>query len=327
MVVPALIYVAFTLGNPDELTGWGTPMATDIAFALAVLAIMGRGLPLALRAFLLTMAVVDDLGAIAVIAMFYSNKFSLPYFMAAVALVVVWFLLQKFRVRGTAANLLLYLPLFLLTWYITHESGVHATVAGVALGLVTRVSRDPGEDMAPGERAEFHLRPFVSGVAVPLFAFASAGVRLSGNTGGGGFGEALTSPVTLGVLLGLVAGKPIGVVGGAWLMARFTRATLSSTLRWADIVAVGFLGGIGFTVSLLIAELAFEERADLLTDAKLGILTATLAAALLASIALASRRRALSDLIEEEERDLDLDGIPDVYQAAPDVRPEPPEPR
>ena len=178
MVVPALIYLAFTGGLPVERTGWGIPMATDIAFALAVLAIMGRGLPLALRAFLLTLAVVDDLGAITVIAIFYSDTFQLGYFLASVALVALWWFLQHRRFNGRRAALAVYLPLALLIWYTTHESGIHATVAGVAMGLATRVSHDPGEDQSPGDRAEHALRPFVAGFAVPLFAFTSAGVTV-----------------------------------------------------------------------------------------------------------------------------------------------------
>jgi NhaA family Na+:H+ antiporter len=315
MVVPALIYVAFTASDPVARAGWGIPMATDIAFALAVLAIMGRGLPLALRAFLLTLAVVDDLGAITVIAVFYSDKFALGYFLVSCALVGLWWLLQHRRLVGRRAAWAVYLPLFLLIWYTTHESGIHATVAGVAMGLATRVSQDPGEDQSPGERAEHALRPFVAGVAVPLFAFTSAGVALNlgAESGGLSLAEAMTQPVTLGVLVGLLVGKPIGVIGGAWLMARYTRASLNPALRWADVAAVGMLAGIGFTVSLLIAELAFEEHAQLLTDAKLGILSATLGAALLSTVVLTGRRRALADLARAEELDADGDGIPDVY--------------
>ncbi len=147
------------------------------------------------------------------------------------------------------------------------------------MGLATRVSHDPGEDQSPGDRAEHALRPFVAGFAVPLFAFTSAGVTVR-DVGDStapveSFGATLTSPVALGVLVGLLVGKPIGVIGGAWLMARFTRASLNPALRWADVIAVGVLAGIGFTVSLLIAELAFEEDPQLLTDAKVGILAAT----------------------------------------------------
>jgi NhaA family Na+:H+ antiporter len=313
MAVPALLYVAFTAGSSEESRGWGIPMATDIAFALAVLAIMGRGLPLALRAFLLTLAVVDDLGAIAVIAVFYSEKFDAPHLAGALACVGLWWVLQHRRVNSRPSGLLIYLPLAMLTWYLTHESGIHATVAGVALGLATRVRTDPDEQQSPGERAEHALRPFVAGVAVPIFAFASAGVTLRTDDGPA-LGEVLGSPVTLGVLVGLLVGKPVGIIGGAWLMARFTRASLNPALRWADLVAVGFLAGIGFTVSLLIAELAFEETETLLAQAKVGILAATLGAAILSALVLARRKKALAALVAAEEADQNGDGIPDVYQ-------------
>ena len=318
MVVPALIYLAFTGGLPLERTGWGIPMATDIAFALAVLAIMGRGLPLALRAFLLTLAVVDDLGAITVIALFYSDKFQLGYFVASVVLVGLWWFLQHRRFERRRAALAVYVPLAALIWYTTHESGIHATVAGVAMGLATRVSHDPGEEQSPGDRAEHALRPFVAGFAVPLFAFTSAGVTVR-DVGASAapvesLGQTLSSPVTLGVLVGLLVGKPIGVIGGAWLMARFTRASLNPALRWADVVAVGILAGIGFTVSLLIAELAFKSSPELLTDAKVGILGATFGAAVLSALVLARRKRALDLLVAEEDTDSDADGIPDVYE-------------
>lgn len=318
MVVPALIFVAFTATLPVERTGWGIPMATDIAFALAVLAIMGRGLPLALRAFLLTLAVVDDLGAIIVIAIFYSHGFEPVPLAIAAALVLLWWVLQRLRVGINWVGLLIFPALFLATWYFTHESGVHATVAGVALGLATRVGTDPGESRSPGQAAEHHLRPFVSGVAVPVFAFTSAGVSLralAAEPGGGSLTQMLTDPVTLGVMMGLLVGKPIGVIGGAWLMARFTRASLNPMLRWADMVAVGFLAGIGFTVSLLIAELAYSDRPDLLGGAKLGILSATLASAVLAALVLHRRRRDIEAFMAREEEDRNSDGIPDVYQA------------
>lgn len=319
MVIPALIYVAVNVtSTTGQTSGWGIPMATDIAFALAVLAIMGRGLPLALRAFLLTLAVVDDLGAIAVIAIFYSDKFALGYFVAATLLVGLWWFLQRRRFQGRRAALAVYVPLALLIWYTTHESGVHATVAGVAMGLATRVSHDPGEELSPGDRAEHALRPFVAGFAVPLFAFASAGVTVR-DVGDStapvmSLGQTLSSPVTLGVLVGLLVGKPIGVIGGAWLMARFTRASLNPALRWADVMAVGVLAGIGFTVSLLIAELAFEDAPELLTDAKVGILAATLGAAVLSALVLMSRKRALDQVMADENADSDSDGIPDLYQ-------------
>jgi NhaA family Na+:H+ antiporter len=306
MVVPALLYTGTVraLGDADAAVGWGIPMATDIAFALAVLAVMGAKLPVALRAFLLTLAVVDDLGAILVIAVFYNHGFApLPFVLAVLGLVLYWFLQQR-RVDSW----LVYLPLALVVWGLMHASGVHATVAGVSLGLLTRVRPDPGEKEAPADRYEHTVRPVSAGLCVPLFAFFSAGVTFVGLGG-----SAITEPVAVAIVVGLVIGKPLGVFGGAWTVARFTRATLSSSLRWADVLAVGILAGIGFTVSLLIGELAFETDPARETAAKIGILLASVIAAVLASIALGARKRAYTALAELEDRDDDGDGVPDVY--------------
>jgi len=316
MVVPAVLYTGtvVAMGDPDAAVGWGIPMATDIAFALAVLAVMGAKLPVALRAFLLTLAVVDDLGAILVIAVFYSHGFSaVPFVLAVLGLGLYWFLQQR-RVDSW----LVYLPLALVVWGLMHASGVHATVAGVALGLLTRVRADPGEKEAPADRYEHAVRPISAGVCVPLFAFFSAGVTFVGLGG-----SVLAEPVAVAIIVGLVIGKPLGVFGGAWTVARFTRASLSSSLRWADVLAVGVLAGIGFTVSLLIDELAFDGDPVLLTAAKIGVLVASVLAAVLASIALGLRKRAYAALAEIEDLDSDGDGVPDVYGSdanSPDSR-------
>ncbi len=310
MVVPAILYVVTVrlLGDPDAASGWGIPMATDIAFALAVLAIMGSQLPVALRAFLLTLAVVDDLGAILVIAIFYGQGFSLLPFVLAVGGLGAWWWLQRLRVSTWAV----YVPLALAVWGLMHASGVHATVAGVTLGLLTRVRPDPGESVAPADRWEHAVRPLSAGMCVPLFAFFSAGVTFVGLGG-----SAVTEPVAVAVVVGLVLGKPLGVYGGARLVAKFTRASLSASLRWADVLAVGILAGIGFTVSLLIGELAFDGDPARTTAAKIGILLASVIAAVAAAVALALRRRAYAALASVEEADSDDDGIPDVYGADP----------
>jgi len=317
MVLPALLFVVVVtaMGDTEARVGWGIPMATDIAFALAVLAVLGRNLPVALRAFLLTLAVVDDLGAIMVIALFYSHGFSLAPFLLAVLGMALWWWLQRKRVEGWYV----YLPIALVVWGLMHASGIHATVAGVALGLLTRVRRDPGEEEAPADRWEHAVRPISAGICVPLFAFFSAGVTFVGTPYGA---SVLTTPVVVAIVVGLVVGKPIGVVGGAWVVARFTRASLSSSLRWADVAAVGVLAGIGFTVSLLISELAFETDGTRLTEAKIGVLSASVLAALLAAVALGRRRRAYAEMAAIEEADDDGDGVPDVYRtgAAADHR-------
>jgi len=311
MVVPAAIFVAVNVSMDGGSTrGWGIPMATDIAFALAVLAVFGRRLPVALRAFLLTLAVVDDLGAIAVIAIFYSEKFSLPWFLAAIALFVLYAVAQKMRWTSP----FFYVPLALLAWYFTHESGVHATVAGVVLGLLTRVKSDPGEQESPADRLAHRIHPFSAGIAVPIFAFMAAGVDLRSI----GIDSALTEPVAIGIILGLVLGKPIGVLLGAWITATFTRASLAPGIAWRDISAIGVLAGIGFTVALLIAELGYEEDLLLLESSKLAILVASLVAAILAGIALTLRGRHYAAIAAVEETDKDNDGIPDVYQEQSD---------
>jgi NhaA family Na+:H+ antiporter len=271
-------------GRPS---GWAVPTATDIAFALAVLAIVGSSLPSALRAFLLTLAVVDDFGAILVIAVFFSHGFHLFALLAAVALIAVWYLLQRWRVRTP----FLYVPIAIAAWWFMHDSGIHATIAGVALGLVTRVAPDPGEERAPGERIEHRLRPWSAGVAVPVFALFAAGVTLSGSA----VREMLTDPVAIGVVAGLLFGKVIGVFGGSWLTARFTRAELNSDLAWRDVGAVSVLAGIGFTVALLIAQLAFGADVAQVERAKAAVLMASLLAALIASLLLSRRNRAYAD--------------------------------
>jgi NhaA family Na+:H+ antiporter len=306
MVVPALLYVGtvHALGDAEAAVGWGIPMATDIAFALAVLAVMGSKLPVALRAFLLTLAVVDDLGAILVIAVFYSHGFSVVPFVLSVAGLALYWFLQRRRIGSWPV----YVVLALVVWTLMHASGVHPTVAGVAIGLFTRVRPDPGETEAPADRYEHAVRPLSAGICVPLFAFFSAGVTFVGLGG-----SAVTDPVAIAIVVGLVVGKPLGVFGGAWTVARFTRASLSSSLRWADVLAVGILAGIGFTVSLLIDELAFEDDPARQAAAKIGVLLASVIAALLASVALTARRRAYASIAELEERDEDGDGVPDVY--------------
>lgn len=282
MVVPALIYLAVAATDRDALVGWAVPVATDIAFALAVLAVLGSRLPTAVRAFLLTLAIVDDLGAILVIAFFFTDDVKLWALAAAAAVLGGYALLQ--RLRFTAGWLTI--PLAVVLWVLVHESGVHATIAGVALGLATRVRPDRGERHSPAEHLEHVWRPVSAGFAVPVFALLAAGVAVTPSA----LSAAVSDRAAVAVVAGLVLGKAIGVVGGTWLTARLTRAELSSELGWGDVVAVGFLSGIGFTVSLLIAELAFggEPRLD---SVKMAVLAASLTSALLAGIALRRRTR------------------------------------
>jgi NhaA family Na+:H+ antiporter len=282
------------------------PTATDIAFALAVLAVIGTSLPSALRAFLLTLAVVDDLFAILIIAIFFTDRLNLPALGGAAAgLAVFWLLLRK-GVRGWYV----YVPLAVVIWALMYNSGVHATIAGVAMGLMLRCTTREGEQHSPGEHIEHLVRPLSAGLAVPLFALFSAGVSISG----GALGDVFARPETLGVVLGLVVGKTLGIFGGTWLTVRFTRARLSEELAWADVFAMSSLAGIGFTVSLLIGELAFGSDTVLTGEVKAAVLIGSLIAAVCATMLLKVRNDRYRRLCEEEERDEDLDGIPDVYE-------------
>jgi NhaA family Na+:H+ antiporter len=191
-----------------------------------------------------------------------------------------------------------------------YNSGIHATIAGVAMGLMLRCTPREGEEHSLGERIEHLVRPLSAGLAVPLFALFSAGVPVSGSA----LGEVFTRPETLGVVLGLVVGKALGIFGGTWLAVRFTRASLSEDLQWADVFAVATLAGIGFTVSLLIGELAFEADATLTGEVKAAVLVGSLIAATLATVLLKIRNSKYRRLYEAEERDDDLDGIPDIYE-------------
>lgn len=305
MAVPAALYLA-TVGLGDgSPRGWAVPMATDIAFALAVLAVLSTHLPSALRAFLLTLAVVDDLGAILVIAVAFTSDLNPAALAGAFAGLVVFSVLQRLRVRGWWW----YAPLGVAIWALMYNGGVHATVAGVAMGLILRTTRDTDEDASPGERVEHLLRPVSAGVAVPLFALFAAGVAVSATA----LGEVFTRPEPLGVVLGLVVGKTVGIFAGTYLAARFTRARLNPDLVWADVLALSVLAGIGFTVALLIGELAFTAPDDA-EHIKAAVLLGSLIAAALAAGLVRRRNGIYRRLWEAENRDDDADGIPDIYQ-------------
>jgi Na+:H+ antiporter, NhaA family len=279
VAVPALIYLAVNTAHVDgEPGGWAIPAATDIAFALAVLAVVGSNLPTALRAFLLTLAVVDDLVVIVIIALFYTSTLAVLPLLGAFAVFAVWAVLQRQRIGSPWV----YLPLAVAAWWLVHESGIHATIAGVVLGLLVRVRRDEGEERSPAERLEHLLSPLSAGVAVPFFALMSAGVAVGGDSLLGG-------PVAVGVVLGLVVGKPVGVFGGAWLVTRLTRAELAPGLGWRDLIGVAVLAGIGFTVALLVTDLSFTgETRD---AAKAAVLAGSVVAAVLGALVLGHRDR------------------------------------
>jgi NhaA family Na+:H+ antiporter len=306
MAVPAVIFAVVNLGGSTR--GWAIPTATDIAFALAVLAVISTHLPTGLRTFLLTLAIVDDLLAITIIAIFYTSDLEVVWLAAALVPLAAFAVLVQRRVRSWW----LLLPLAVATWGLVHASGVHATVAGVLLGFAVPVLRRDGAD-GPGlaEHFEHRFRPLSTGFAVPVFAFFSAGVALGGWDG---IGSALTDPVTVGIVLGLFVGKTVGVLGATWLLARFTRADLDEDLAWVDVVGLAMLAGVGFTVSLLIGELAYGVGTVADEHAKIGVLAGSLISALAAAVVLRSRNRHYRAVAERESRDDDGDGIPDVYQ-------------
>jgi NhaA family Na+:H+ antiporter len=305
MAVPALIFVLVNLGTGDgALRGWAIPTATDIAFALAVLAVISTHLPSALRTFLLTLAVVDDLLAITIIAIFYTSALSVGFLaLSLLPLALFGFLVQR-RIRSPW----LLLPLALLTWALVHASGVHATVAGVLLAFTVPV--DPGL----AERFEHRFRPLSAGVAVPVFAFFAAGVTVGGFSG---LAHSLADTVALGIVAALVVGKTVGITAATWLVSRFTRAELDQELSWWDVVGLALLGGIGFTVSLLIGELAFGVGSVRDEHVKVGVLVGTVTAALLATVLLRLRNRRYRQIAAAEQLDADRDGIPDAFQQAP----------
>lgn len=282
VAVPALIYLLINLEG-GRLQGWAIPAATDIAFALAVLAVVGSSLPSGLRAFLLTLAVVDDLIVIMIIAVFYTSTLDLVALGGAVALLALYAVLQHLRVTSA----LVYLPLAVACWWLMHESGVHATIAGVGLGLLTRVLPDEHEQRSPAERLEHRITPISAGLAVPFFALLSAGVAIQADA------AFVTDPVVVGVVAGLVFGKPVGVLLGTWGVTRFTRAELNEDVTWRDVVGLAILAGVGFTVALLVAELSFgKEEAE---AAKTAVLLGSLVAAVLAAVVLGRRNRVHRD--------------------------------
>ncbi|MDR6891469.1 Na+/H+ antiporter NhaA [Falsarthrobacter nasiphocae] len=290
VIVPALVYLAVNSGNPAGLRGWAIPTATDIAFAVAVLAIVGKGLPNPLRIFLLTLAVVDDLIAIVIIAVAYTSEIHWgPLLFALLPIGVFAFLVHRRpdlfgRQRRWAWVMLL--PLAVVAWALVHASGIHATIAGVVLGLIVPVSGRFGVELA--EILEHRFRPLSVGFAVPLFALFSAGVTVGGLEG---LAKAATDPVALGIVLALVVGKPVGIVGTTWAVTRFTSASLDRSVRWADVVGIGGLAGIGFTVSLLVTELSFAPTVAAHDDAKVAVLAASTIAALVFGAFLAARSR------------------------------------
>ncbi|MET8651455.1 Na+/H+ antiporter NhaA [Nocardia aurea] len=294
VVTPALI--AFTVGHgvPGMDRGWAIPVATDIAFALAVLAMTGSRIPASARVFLLSLAVVDDLVAIILIAVLFTATLSMLWLLAAVACCGAWALAQHRRIRTP----LVYVPLALLSWYALHEAGIHPTLAGVALGLLTRVRPDPDEEQAPATRLEHLVQPVSAGLCVPLFALFASGVPLNAEV----FGELFTDRLSLAIILGLLLGKTIGIFGISWVAIRLGVAKRPAGLGYRDMFALSVLGAIGFTVSLLVAELALGDIGDGSAEelAKAAVLVTSMAASLAGSALLLRRGR-----VHQARRDAD----------------------
>lgn len=307
MILPAVFFVSVILvsGDREALHGWAIPTATDIAFALAVLAIFGRGLPRALRTFLLTLAVVDDLLAIVVIAVFYTTGIDIIALACALGLVVLFGVMVRMR----RPQWWLLVPLALAAWGFMHASGVHATIAGVLLGFTVPARIIHGEPEPRTHRLDDAIRPFSSGIALPVFAFFSAGVSL---IDGEGPAAILGQPVVLAIVAGLVLGKLLGVLGMTALVAKLTPLRLPDAIGIRDLLPVGLLTGIGFTVSLLIAELSFPDTEH--TDgAKIAILIGTLIAAISAAMMLRwdARKARNADMNEDGQPDRDIARIGD----------------
>ncbi|WP_053383632.1 Na+/H+ antiporter NhaA [Leucobacter celer] len=285
VAIPALIYVAFTAGTPD-VHGWAIPTATDIAFAVAVLGLIAPRIPPALRMFLLTLAVVDDLIAITIIAIFYTSGIEIWALAAALAVIALYALVaRRFApqlARSSWAPWLVLLPIGVVAWALFHASGIHATIAGVLLAFTVPVSGRDGTQLA--EIFEHRFRPLSSGIAVPVFAFFAAGVAVGGDS------RFPFDPIAFGIVAGLVLGKPLGISLITWLLTRFTRARLDPAVRWRELIGVGALAGVGFTVSLLVTELSFSDPADADT-ARLAVMAGSLLAVAVASALLVRRRR------------------------------------
>ncbi|WP_434734801.1 Na+/H+ antiporter NhaA [Chiayiivirga sp.] len=288
MVVPALIYLSFNLDSPDAIRGWAIPTATDIAFALGVLSLLGPRVPVSLKVFLTALAIIDDLGAVIIIALFYTDSLRLAALIGAAAVVVALIGLNRFRVRVIWP----YLLLGLVLWWLVLLSGVHATLAGVALALTLPLDAtgdqrtDADEDHSPLLRVEHALHRVVPFLIIPVFGFANAGLSFAGI----GW-EQVVAPLTLGVAAGLLFGKLVGVLGVAWIAVHFGVARLPAGTGWAQMAGVAALCGIGFTMSLFIGMLAFAQSPVLQEEVKLGILSGSLIAGLVGALLLALSSR------------------------------------
>ena len=281
MAVPALVYVLLNSATPESLAGWAIPAATDIAFALGILALAGKRVPMSLKVFLAALAIMDDLGAVIIIAIFYTAQLNVWALGGVAAVTLILTGMNRIGIKALAPYLILGAGL----WILMHESGVHATLAGVVLALTIPIA---GNEASPLHRLEHGLHKPVAFVIVPIFGFANAGVSLSGLSL-----ETFTHPVTLGVAAGLFIGKQIGVFGATWLAVKMKLAAMPREATWAQVYGVALLCGVGFTMSLFIGLLAFPGHADWVEEVKIGVLTGSMLSAIagLAVLRLAPAKR------------------------------------
>ena len=271
MLVPALVYIYFNIDDPTRLNGWAIPSATDIAFSLGVLSLLGKRVPLSLKVFLTALAIIDDLGAIVIIAFFYSGNIKTMYLLLMLSAIVVLFILNKFNVR----RFLPYLIVGIFLWDFTHHSGIHATIAGVLLALtIPHKIRKHKESLLL--KLEHSISPYVAFGIMPIFAFANAGVSLEGLTF-----ASLLNPVPLGIVCGLFFGKQFGVLIFSYLSIKFKFAEMPNQSNWMMLYGVSILTGIGFTMSLFVGNLAFVENSNYLGGVKIGVLVGSLLSTLL----------------------------------------------
>ena len=266
MVVPALFYVFFNWGNSETINGWAIPSATDIAFSLGILSLLGSRVPISLKVFLTALAIIDDLGAILIIAFFYSGDLSIPYLSLILISYILLLFLNKFSIKIFTP----YLFIGLLMWYFTYKSGIHATIAGVLLAS-TIPHRLKEKDFSLLVKIEHAISPYVAFIIMPLFAFANAGVNLEGLTL-----SSLMAPVPLGILSGLFFGKQIGVLLFSYISIKFKFAEAPNNSNWLSLYGVSVLTGIGFTMSLFVGNLAFVENTQYIDGVKIGVLTGSL---------------------------------------------------
>ena len=272
MLIPAMFFVYFNHGDPVAMTGWAIPMATDIAFALAILSLLGSRVPVALKVFLLTLAIIDDLGAILVIALFYSTDISTLSLAISAVTIVILFFMNRFGVRNIAP----YILVGVVLWIAVLKSGVHATLAGVLLAFFIPLNRDGDEHESPLRHLEHMLHPYVAFMIMPMFAFANAGIPLTGLSP-----DLLLSPIPLGIMTGLFFGKQIGVFGFAWLAVKLRVGRMPEGVNWLQLYGVSALCGIGFTMSLFISSLAAEQAGtDMITLHRIGIIEGSLLSAI-----------------------------------------------